>query len=101
MLSRISDVAANVVSQLSRRSFFRKVANAALPLAALMGGILASPRESEAQANRWMKCCYYQTTLPGRGPRFGKACVRRDADCPSGTGWILTDFKHKRSCDLC
>ena len=74
MFDKVSQVAEQVATRLSRRAFLGKAGQSALALAGVLGGLLMFPKESQA-FHRFDCCC-----APD-----GTACtVPAGTDCPNG-----------------
>ena len=58
MFKRVGQRAEELASQLSRRAFFGKVAQAALPAAAALSGLLVLPRNATAKGRGHYNCCF-------------------------------------------
>jgi hypothetical protein len=78
MFEKVSQVAQQVATQISRRSFLGKVGQFALALAGLLGGLLAVSDDAQA-IGRGPVCCYVEGVAVCR-LRQGK-----DERCPAGT----------------
>jgi len=81
MFEKVGRRAEEFATRLPRRAFFGKVAQAALPVAAALGGLLVLSRDAHAVRFGRRSCCYDNFS--------GKAVcrVRRNEGCPDGTQW--------------
>lgn len=78
MFEKVSSNAEQIATELPRRAFFGKVAKAALPVAAALGGLLALPGSAQAFRGRSWYCC--------KDSSGTVVCRTRDqSGCPTGT----------------
>ena len=77
MFEKVRQQAQEFATQLPRRAFFGKVAQAALPVAAALSGLLVLPSHVEALGRSPLNCCY-----DGNVP----VCKKKSSEtCPDGT----------------
>ena len=86
MLEKVRRNAEQVATELPRRAFFGKVAQAALPVAAAFGGLLVSQRSALALGRGSACCINLETGSICRTPRGQKFCPdgTQPTKCPSG-----------------
>ena len=79
MFEKLGQRAEQFATRLPRRAFFGKVARAALPLAAALGGVCVLPRDAHAAGLAPLRCCYDDLT-------FVPVCrIKKGEECPPGT----------------
>jgi hypothetical protein len=95
MFEKISKCAEEFATELPRRAFFRRVASAAAPLLAVLGGLCASTSHAATSAGGG-KCC--DADGHPRCRRQGKPCPNGWTPC-SASGGPFEGFS-TRPCDL-
>lgn len=89
MLEKVSQVAEQVATRLSRRGFLGKAGQAALAVAGVLGGLLALSGDAHAHHERRWHCCCSPDGSICRTPR-GVPCPggTQLCRCPPGSGSI-------------
>jgi hypothetical protein len=74
MFEKVSQRAEKIVARLPRRAFLGKAARMALPLAATVAALLASPGRARAIGRGTWYCCYDASGNPVCQARTGPCC---------------------------
>lgn len=96
MFERITQTAAQVATDLSRRRFVSQLGRRALALTGLLGILLGLP--ASAEAGRKRHCCYQ--CYDGRGDFYFRRCVDSSGACATAFGncWLLGEVTNCKQC---
>lgn len=101
MIEKVSRLAEHAATSASRRDFLGILGRGALSLAAVASGLLALPRQAEAQFGP--VCCWYWEVTNNYSPGVYTKCGKNGYySCPKPRkGYVLYGAQSVASCQQC